>query len=94
MQDMINPQKLDFEPTRIHFNSKDQLPLPMRPIISATSLRQLQQLYTKQNRNHNSTLEQPIGTLPSKTMESHAAAVRAELRKEKVKADLSDVSFD
>lgn len=94
MQTMVKPQKTVVEPAKVHFSSKDQLPLPMRPIISQSSLLQLQQLYTKQKQSQNVGIEQPIGTLPSITMEAHAAAVRAELRKEKIKADLSDISFD
>lgn len=76
------------------FSAKDQYPIPMVPIISQTSLKQLQQLYSKQNEQQNDTIEQTIGTLPSKTMEAHVIAAREELKKERVKAELSDVSID
>lgn len=95
MQTMVKSQKTVVEPpAKVHFSSKDQLALPMRPIISQSSLMQLQQLYTKHKGNQNVAVVQPIGTLPSITMETHAVAVRDELRKEKIKADLSDISFE
>lgn len=76
------------------FSTKNQYPLPASPVISETSLRQLQQLmYAKQN-----DTPQAIGTLPSKTMEAHISAARekvTKIRKEQqIKADLSDVSLD
>lgn len=89
------PQKTaSVEQPKVHFNSKDQLPIPLQPIISQSALRQLQQLYVKQSDKPHTTIEQPIGTLPSITMEAHATAVRTQLRKEKPKVDLSDVSLD
>lgn len=78
------------------FSAKKQYPIPMSPIISETSLRQLQNLmYAKQT----DSASQPVGTLPSKTMESHLAlAARESTEKKKkeqqIKADLSDVSLD
>lgn len=78
------------------FSSKKQFPIPMSPIIPETSLRQLQQLmYAKQT----DSASQPVGTLPSKTMESHLAlAVRESAEKKKkeqrIKSDLSNVSLD
>lgn len=80
------------------FSTRNQYPLPASPVIAESSLRQLQQLmYAKQNDPENGT--RAIGTLPSKTMETHlalAARESAEKRKkeQKIKADLSDVSID
>lgn len=79
------------------FGTKNQYPIPLSPVISESSLRQLQQLmYSKQN---DSIPPQPVGTLPSKTMEAHLAlAARESTAKKKktqqIKADLSDVSLD
>lgn len=77
------------------FSTKNQYPLPASPVISETSLRQLQQLmYAKQV----DQAPQAVGTLPSKTMETHISAARekiVKLKKEQdIKSDLSDVSLD
>lgn len=77
------------------FGTKNQYPLPASPVISETSLRQLQQLmYAKQV----DQAPQAVGTLPSKTMETHISAARekiVKLKKEQdIKSDLSDVSLD
>lgn len=77
------------------FSIKDQYPLPASPIISESSLRQLQQLmYAKPS----DQTPQAIGTLPSKTMEAHITAAREKIvkikKEQEIKADLSDVSLD
>lgn len=79
------------------FNTKNQYPIPAAPVIPQSSLRQLQQLYTKPNETQIDIVEQSIGTLPSKTMEAHVSAARErgeKLKKEQIKADLMDVSLD
>lgn len=79
------------------FSVRDQYPIPTAPIISKSSLHQLQQLYGKKTDNPADFVDQSIGTLPSKTMEAHIVAARQEgekLKKQKIKADLSDVSLD
>lgn len=84
------------ESLKVLFNTKNQYPLPMAPILPETSLRQLQQLmYAKQSDPE----KESVGTLPSKSMEEHIAlAARQNVvnfkRTQKVKADLSDVSLD
>lgn len=83
---------------KLLFSTKNQYPLPMAPVLPESSLRQLQQLmYAKQGDREK--VPDAVGTLPSKTMDAHIAlAAResaAKKRKEqKIKADLSDVSFD
>lgn len=84
------------ESLKVLFNTKNQYPLPMAPILPETSLRQLQQLmYAEQSDPE----KESVGTLPSKSMEEHIAlAARQNVvnfkRTQKVKADLSDVSLD
>lgn len=84
------------ESLKVLFNTKNQFPLPMAPILPESSLRQLQQLmYAKQN----DAEKESIGTLPSKSMEAHyALAARQNAahfkRSQTVKAELSDVSLD
>lgn len=78
------------------FSTRNQYPLPVSPVIAESSLRQLQQLMYAKDAEKGS---RPVGTLPSKTMETHlalAARNSAEKQKEqqKIKADLSDVSLD
>lgn len=78
------------------FSVKNQYPIPSSPVISESSLRQLQQLmYAKQN----DYIPRAVGTLPSKTMGTHIdLAARENTAKqktvEKIKASLSDVSLD
>ncbi|XP_031624633.1 uncharacterized protein LOC116341607 isoform X2 [Contarinia nasturtii] len=78
------------------FNAKNQYPIPASPVIPESSLRQLQQLmYAKQS----DSIPRAIGTLPSKTMDTHidlaARENTAKLKQnEKIKASLSDVSLD
>lgn len=87
------PQTADNESLKSIFQTKDQYPIPAVPIIAQSSLRQLQQLYGKQIEIKNEAAEQPIGTLPSKTMEAHILAA-AKLKKDHVTSDLMDVSLD
>lgn len=82
---------------KILFGPKNQYPIPVSPVIPETSLRQLQQLmYSKPN----DSIPPAVGTLPSKTMEAHIALAaresnaKSKKKKEEIKADLSDVSFD
>lgn len=77
------------------FSTNNQYPLPASPVISESSLRQLQQLmYAKPS----DQAPQAIGTLPSRTMETHITSAREKIAKQKkeqkIKADLSDVSLD
>lgn len=84
------------ESMKVLFSTKHQFPMPMSPVLPETSLRQLQHLmYAKQSDSQKET----VGTLPSKSMETHfALAARqnaSNLKKtQKIKADLSDVSLD
>lgn len=81
------------------FGATNQYPIPLSPVIPETSLRQLQQLmYAKQN--YSVAPSQPVGTLPSKTMEAHLTLAARETttknkkKEQEIKADLSDVSLD
>lgn len=86
-------------PMKNLFTTADQYPIPMSPVIAESSLRQLQQLYGTANAAtaSDSDNEQSLGTLPANTMKSHIIAARgheSRLKKEQIKADLMDVSFD
>lgn len=86
-------------PMKNLFTTADQYPIPMSPVIAETSLRQLQQLYGTANAPPASDgdNDQSLGTLPANTMASHLYAARehkSSLKKEQIKADLMDVSFD
>lgn len=86
----------EHDPLKTLFNAKNQYPIPSSPVIPESSLRQLQQLmYAKQG----DSVPRAVGTLPSKTMETHIDLATREntaklKRDEKIKANLSDVSLD
>lgn len=87
-------------PMKNLFSTADQYPIPMAPVIADTSLRQLQQLYGKADAptEGEDSNGQSLGTLPANSMVAHMYAAAREqetrLKKEQIKADLMDVSFD
>lgn len=85
-------------PMKNLFTTADQIPIPMSPVISESSLRQLQQLYGKTPATSDGGTDQNLGTLPANSMMAHIYAAREQeemrQKKEQIKADLMDVSFD
>lgn len=90
----------DLNPMQSLFNPK--LPvIPTVPLISQSALSQLQQLYGKQpDSTPNLTATgSSDGTLPAEKMEAHIELVKMlknvkNFKKDKITADLSDVSLD
>lgn len=82
---------IDENPLKTMFTAAEQYPIPKAPVIAESSLRQLQELYGKPNLETN---ESHVGALPAHTMQQHIRAAHTNANKEKLKADLMDVSLD
>lgn len=85
---------IENNPLKAMFSTAEQFPLPKGPVIAESSLRQLQELYG----NNNPNLDQNgshVGALPAHTMQQHILrAAQKTANKEKLKADLMNVSLD
>lgn len=88
------PQSAENDSFKSLFGPKNQYPVPTTSMMDPSSLRQLQQLYNKHNEQPSEIADQPIGTLPSYSMEAHVLAAAQLRRKPQIKSDLMNVSLD
>lgn len=101
----IQMNVMEHNPLRTMFSTAEQIPIPKTPVIADSALRQLQQLYGKTNDQTSATtitsignyFENSEGTHPAQSMIEHIRAAQQQqtrLKKDKIKSDLMNVSFD
>lgn len=84
---------IESNPMKTMFSAAEQYPIPRAPVIAESALRQLQGLYGKSVASSDA-VESNVGALPAHTMAQHIRAAQTSANKEKVMADLMDVSLD